>query len=118
MRREESSGDLACDIAVEYTIDRMDKPCTRRILGWVRQNIYKRLEEQKGGISAAVIYRFLDGIEEEERITLEREFYTDDHCYWPKKRGQSGKTADRKPAEETLAEDREGKPDALTKARR
>ena len=70
---------LACDIAVEYTIDRMDKPCTRRILGWVRQNIYKRLEEQKGGISAAVIYRFLDGIEEEERITLEREFYTDDH---------------------------------------
>lgn len=82
---------LACDIAVEYTIDRMDKPCTRRILGWVRQNIYKRLEVQKGGISAAVIYRFLDGIEEEERITLEREFYTDDHCYWPKREDSEAK---------------------------
>lgn len=76
---------LACDIAVEYTIDKMDKPCTRRILSWLRQKIYGELEEQEKGISAAVIYRFLREKEAEELEALTREFYTDDHCYWPKR---------------------------------
>ncbi|MBO5524326.1 MAG: metallopeptidase [Roseburia sp.] len=76
---------LACDIAAEYTIDRLDKPCTKRILSWLRQSIYRELEEQKKGISAAVIYRFLKEKEPEELEALEREFYTDDHCYWPKR---------------------------------
>ena len=75
---------LACDIAVEYTIDRMNKPCTKRILSWQRQKLYEELEQSREGLSAAVIYRYLSGKTKEEEILLEREFYTDDHRYWPK----------------------------------
>lgn len=82
---------LACDIAVEYTIDKMDKPCTKRILSWLRQSIYRELEEREKGISAAIIYRFLKEKEAEELETLEREFYTDDHCYWPKREDDRAK---------------------------
>lgn len=88
---QRSRWNLACDIAVEYTIDRMDKPCTRRILSWQRQSIYEQLEEQKKGISAAVIYRFLKGKKSEELGALAREFYTDDHCYWPKREDSQAK---------------------------
>lgn len=82
---------LACDIAVEYTIDKMDKPCTKRILSWLRQSIYRELEEREKGISAAIIYRFLKEKEAEELEALEREFYTDDHCYWPKREDDRAK---------------------------
>ncbi len=126
---------LACDIVTEYTIDKMDKPCTRRILSWNRQRIYQRMEQTGEGIAAAVIYRQLkawkqedfrseqehkkkqtvysDKIQPEGAVCrkereenecekqqaaverdiweqtwlaeLEKEFYTDDHCYWPDK---------------------------------
>lgn len=82
---------LACDIVVEYTIDKMDKPCTRRILSWLRQKIYGELEEQKTGISAAIIYRLLKEKEPEELEALETEFFTDDHCYWPKREDSQAK---------------------------
>jgi predicted metal-dependent peptidase len=83
-KRDRKLWDLACDIAVEYTIDRMDKQCTRRILSWMRQQWYEKLLREKGGVSAAVIYRMLQEIPPEELISLSGEFYTDDHCYWPK----------------------------------
>lgn len=76
---------LACDIAVEYLIDGINKPCTKRILSWQRQKTYERLREEKRSISAAVIYRILWELPEDEIKTLEAEFYADDHCYWPKK---------------------------------
>lgn len=76
--------DLACDVMVEYTIDHLDKTCTRRALSFVRRELYHRLEEQKLGISAAVIYQFLRGISPEEFQTLQTEFYTDTHKFWPK----------------------------------
>ena len=47
--------------------------------------MYDRLKEQKQGISAAVIYRMIENEELEQKILLQKEFYTDDHCYWPKK---------------------------------
>lgn len=82
--RERRRWNLACDIAVEYTIDGMNKPSTKRILSWQRQKLYEELEEVCDGISAAVIYRFLYRKTPEEQIALEKEFYTDDHRYWPK----------------------------------
>ncbi|MDD6058627.1 MAG: VWA-like domain-containing protein [Clostridiales bacterium] len=82
--REPFLWNLACDIAVEYTIDGMDKPCTKRILSWNRGTLYARLKEEGKGASAAVIYRLLCEKEEEEIRLLEKEFYVDDHCYWPK----------------------------------
>lgn len=115
---------LACDIAVEYTIDGMGKNCTRRILSWTRQKLYGELKERQEGISAAVIYRMLSERFAAERRTdaaqerdegmpasyapekadeyrdmnetlaaLEREFYTDNHKYWPKREDTSAKGA-------------------------
>ena len=86
--RDRKTWHLACDIAVEYTIDQMQAECTKRILSWTRKQMYDRLKEQKQqkqGISAAVIYRMIENEELEQKILLQKEFYTDDHCYWPKK---------------------------------
>jgi len=83
-KRERFRWGIACDIAVEYTIDSLGKDCTRRIAGWLRQKTYEELQEQKTGISAAQIYRFLDGKAPEELQELHREFFADDHVFWPK----------------------------------
>jgi predicted metal-dependent peptidase len=83
-KRDRKIWNLACDMAVEYTIDRMDKQCTRRILSWQRQQWYRKFAEEKSGVSAAIIYRMLLQIPLEELAVLSEEFYTDDHCYWPR----------------------------------
>lgn len=85
--RERARWQIACDIAVEYTIDAMGKDCTKRILSWTRQQFYERLQKSGEGISAAVIYRMLKEDSAEELQRLAAEFYTDDHCYWPKQEG-------------------------------
>ncbi len=82
---------LACDIAVEYVIDGINKPCTKRILSGLRQVTYEKLRAEKGSISAARIYRMLWEMPEEEIIALEMEFHTDDHRYWPKKTDSEAK---------------------------
>lgn len=83
--RDRRLWNLACDIVTEYTIDRMDKPCTRRILSWSRQKVYAKLKEEQQGISAAVVYRRLGEwlLECGTLESLEKEFFTDDHSYWP-----------------------------------
>lgn len=83
-KRDRFRWGIACDIAVEYTIDSLDKNCTKRILGWLRQKTYEELREQKTGISAAQIYRWLIRKEPEELQELHREFFADDHVFWPK----------------------------------
>lgn len=75
---------IACDIAVEYTIDGMDKRCTKRIIGWIRQKTYEALRKNGVGISAAQIYRFLLDKDAEELHQLHQEFFADDHVFWPK----------------------------------
>ena len=90
-QRDKSRWNLACDIAVEYTIDKMKKPCTSRILTWQRQKLYEELEQEKNGISAAVIYRLLSKKTPKECILLQKEFYTDDHRYWPKEEQKNAK---------------------------
>ncbi|MBO5371269.1 MAG: metallopeptidase [Lachnospiraceae bacterium] len=87
--REKNRWNLACDIAVEYTIDAMGKPCTKRILSWLRQNTYEQLKKEKNGVSAAVIYRYLTNKTEEELQALAIEFYTDDHRFWAEEEKQS-----------------------------
>ena len=76
---------LACDIVVEYVIDGMNKPSTKRILSWLRQTTYEKIKKEQNGISAANIYRMLWELPEEEIVALELEFHTDDHRYWPKR---------------------------------
>ncbi|MBR1742175.1 MAG: metallopeptidase [Lachnospiraceae bacterium] len=82
---------IACDIAVEYTIDHMDKECTRRILSLCRIKLYKELKEMGDGISAAKIYRLLSEKTPEDLKRLYLEFFTDDHVFWPKEEKLSEK---------------------------
>ena len=74
---------LSCDIAVEYTIDQIDKPCTRRILTWLRKQVYDKIDQNIPYISASVIYHLLSSLDEEPISQLQQEFYTDDHRFWP-----------------------------------
>lgn len=90
---------LACDIMVEYVIDGMKKPCTKRILSGLRQMTYEKLKQEKGAVSAARIYRMLWEMPEEKIMALEMEFHTDDHRYWPKKTNSEAK-------QQTAAENR------------
>lgn len=82
-QRDRDLWGLACDIAVEYAIDRMDKPCTRRPLTWLRQQTYESLEALSG-ISAAAVYGWLEERTPEELNRLWREYDTDDHSSWPR----------------------------------
>lgn len=97
--REENRWNLACDIAVEFIIDGFNKQTTHRLLSWLRQQYYEKLQEKKV-ISAAGIYELL-GEEPAERLTqLVQEFYTDDHALWGKKNGQSPIPHQQKQAED------------------
>lgn len=100
--RDRRLWNLACDIAVEYTIDGMGKNCTKRILSFMRQRLYGEIKERQEGVSAAVIYRMLSERfgkaeqtqeTEEAFVALEREFYTDSHKYWPKREEDAIKSA-------------------------
>lgn len=87
-KKEEESvqfWNIACDIAVEYTIDRMDAPSVKRILSWQRVRVYEQIEERNSGCSAAGIYRWLKEADLKYVKQLAEEFYTDDHRFWPKK---------------------------------
>lgn len=81
--------DIACDIMVEFTIDNLDKPCTRRALSYLRQKTYDELKLKSGYLSSAMIYRQLCLLEEEKLNKLAAEFYTDSHRYWPDERKSS-----------------------------
>ena len=82
-QRDPSLWNLSCDIAVEYTIDQLEKPSTKRILSLNRKQCYENLQNQDCGISAATIYHFLKECSQEELQNLEFEFFTDDHRFWP-----------------------------------
>lgn len=83
-QRQRDLWGIACDIAVEHTIDGMNKNCTKRILTFLRKEVYRELEEDGAGISAPRIYRYLQGKDGERLQQIEREFFADDHVFWPK----------------------------------
>lgn len=79
---------IACDIAVEYTLDHLGVPCTSRVLSFQRIELYKTISN----FSASGIYDYLIGLDDLEEIA--KEFYVDDHVYWPKlEKGQSPSSA-------------------------
>lgn len=57
--RNELLWNTACDIMVEYTIDGMDKPCTRRILSYIRKNTYDMLKSEHIAIAPGSLYAWL-----------------------------------------------------------
>ena len=72
---------IACDIAVEYVIDQLKQPSVHRIIGWLREKTYRELSEYGDGISAAIVYRWLEEKDMEQIAGLRQEFFTDDHRY-------------------------------------
>lgn len=80
--REKKLWNLSCDIVAEYTIDSMEKPSTKRILSFLRRDLYGELKREAKGISGAVVYGALKNKSVEELTALAREFYTDDHRFW------------------------------------
>lgn len=84
-QREPVIWNLACDICVEYTIDSMKKPSTNRILSRIRLDYYEYLKNEKIPVTAAAVYEDLLTITDpEKQMLFQREFYTDDHRFWPK----------------------------------
>lgn len=80
---------IACDIIVEYTIDKMENETLKRPLSWLRMQTYEKMNENKAGLSAAVIYRKLMKLDSETINRLAVEFYTDTHTHWPKENKMS-----------------------------
>lgn len=87
--REPALWNLACDIAVEYTIDQLEKSSTKRILTWLRSQVYQKLNNDHLHISAATIYQMIIKLNKDIISSLQSEFYTDDHRYWPQKQMHS-----------------------------
>ena len=74
---------LACDIAVEYSLDHLNVPSLSRPLSWVRTQLYKTLAEN-GPLAAGVIYRYLAiHCTAEQLQKYYREFFVDEHGLWP-----------------------------------
>lgn len=75
---------LACDIAVEYTIDHLGADSLKRPLSYTRTQLYAQLEAA-GPAAAGVIYRYLALHCDAEMLQkLWREFFVDEHGLWPK----------------------------------
>ena len=58
-QREPVIWNLACDICVEYTIDSLEKPSTKRILSRLRIDYYEHLKGAKIPVTAAAVYEDL-----------------------------------------------------------
>ena len=80
--RERVLWDLACDIAVERVIDSLNLPALKRPLSWIRQKTEKTLSEE-GIVAPAAVCRWLRTRDKRELETLRREYYVDDHRFWP-----------------------------------
>ena len=82
--RDASLWGLACDIAVEQTIDTLQVPSLTRPVGWLRQKTYQALRKNGAMPAAGPIYRWLAAQEPDELQKLHREFVCDSHRLWPK----------------------------------
>lgn len=87
--RNKQIWDISCDIMTEYTIDMLDKSCTKRALRYIRLKTYEELKLERGYLSAAGIYGQLCLYDEERLNKLAAEFYTDSHAYWPEEKQSS-----------------------------
>ena len=75
---------IACDIAAEYTMDKMDIDAIKRPLSLIRKRIYDEFDSEGKVVAAVPVYRYLFGLPPQQLDSLEKEFFTDDHVFWPK----------------------------------
>lgn len=74
---------LACDIAVEHTLDTLGVEALTRPVSWLRQKTYAELKEKAKFVAAGPIYRVLAQCSAGELDKLQQEFYCDSHRLWP-----------------------------------
>lgn len=86
--RKEDYWNLACDIAVEAVIDRLNSEATLRLISDKREEWYARLSKKMKVLTAEGIYHFLWNFPmgEEQFLELEKEFLVDDHAFWTAKK--------------------------------
>ena len=104
--RDESYWGIACDIAVEHTIDRLGVrtsdagtstvtsgqsdgkayPQLHRPLTLIRRQIYEDFEQAGRPMAAAGLYRYLQMLPPERVTTIGKEFFADDHVFWPQEK--------------------------------
>jgi predicted metal-dependent peptidase len=82
--RDPALWDLACDIAVENTIDSLHRKSVERPLTYVRRRAYEGIAAAGRVVAAAPAYRWLLGQSVGVQKQLAREFAVDDHRLWPK----------------------------------
>lgn len=90
--REEEVFSVSCDIAVEYLIDQMEFPSTKRLVSDFRLEWYERLEKTLKVLTAEGIYqRLMEAkLSSQELVHLETSFLVDDHQFWDAKKKESG----------------------------
>ena len=75
---------LACDITVEWIIDSFDQVSVRRPLSGIRTNLYAHFAEESIPVTAASVYHYLaSSMDPALLLSWQKEFYVDDHRYWP-----------------------------------
>lgn len=99
---------LACDIAVESIIDRLDAKAVRLVVSDRREEMYERLRQELKTLSAEGIYRILQQkkLPPQEFGRLQMEFWVDDHVFWEQKRDdEDGNDSKGNPQEEQREEE-------------
>ncbi len=78
---------LACDIAVESIIDRLDVKAVRLVVSDKREETYDMLLRELKTLSAEGIYRILQQkkLPPQEFGKLQMEYWVDDHVFWEQK---------------------------------
>jgi predicted metal-dependent peptidase len=84
--RDPDIWDMACDIAAESVLDSIDNRAVNLMQSAYREEIYDRLQEEHRVLTAEAIYQSLCRwhVDYDEQIRLTREFFRDDHQFWPK----------------------------------
>ena len=83
-KREPQLWSLACDITVEWIIDSLDQVSVRRPLSGIRTDLYAHFAQEDTPVTAALVYHNLTGIVDKDLlIAWQKEFFVDDHRYWP-----------------------------------
>lgn len=102
--REEELFHIACDLTVEYLIDQLEYPSTKRLISDFRQECYDRLTKQLKVMTAEGVYQCLmeAKISGQELVRLQTAFLVDDHKFWEaKRRGDGQDPRDSKEDEES-----------------
>lgn len=74
---------IACDIAVGHTMDMLDIRVLKRPVSLIRKQVYDLFDKEERVIAAVPVYRYLLTLSFEKQMALEKEFFTDDHVFWP-----------------------------------